>query len=55
VHQALAGGMRTAERLLKIGLIRSAALNLRGEIRIAGELPDARLASSVHERGLVHA
>jgi ApbE superfamily uncharacterized protein (UPF0280 family) len=55
VHQALAGGMRTAERLLKIGLIRSAALNLRGEIRIAGELPDAKLASSVHERGLVHA
>lgn len=56
VHHALAAGMRTAERLLRIGLIRSAALTLQGEISIAGELPDSKLISNrVHERGLVHA
>lgn len=55
VEQALAAGMRTAERLLKIGLIRSAALTLQGDILFVGELPDAKLTSSVHERGLVHA
>ncbi len=55
VHQALAAGIRTAECFLRIGLIRSAALTLQGAIRIVGELPDAKLTSSVHERGLVHA
>ncbi len=55
VHQALAAGMQTAERLLRIGLIRSAALTLQADIRVAGELPDANLTSSVRERGLVHA
>ncbi len=55
VHQALAAGIRTAECLLRIGLIRSAALALQREIRVVGELPDAKLTSSVHERGLVHA
>lgn len=54
VHEALASGMRTAECLVRIGLIRSAALTLQGEIRFAG-LPNAKLTSSVHERGLVHA
>lgn len=56
VHQALAAGMRTAERLLRIGLIRSAALTLLGKIRVVGELQDSKLAANcVHERGLVHA
>lgn len=55
VREALAAGMRTADRLRKIGLIRSAALTLQGEIRLAGELPYAQLTSSVQERNLVHA
>ena len=55
VHQALAAGFRAAEFLVRIGLIRSAALNLQGEIRVAGELRSSRLTSSAHERGLVHA
>lgn len=54
VYQALAAGIRTAERLRRIGLIRCAALTLRGDIRVVG-LRDAQLTSSVHERGLVHA
>lgn len=56
VHEALAAGMRTADRLRKIGLIRSAALTLQGDIRVAGELLDSNLiANCVHERNLVHA
>ena len=55
VHEALESGMRTAERLRKIGLIRSAALTLQGEICVAGELPYAKLTSTVHERTLAHA
>jgi len=56
VHQALVAGMRTAERLFRIGLIRSAALTLQGDMRVAGELRDSKLiANCVHERGLVHA
>ena len=55
VHQALAAGMRAAECLARIGLIRSAALNLQGEIRVAGELRSSKLTSSAHEGGLVHA
>jgi hypothetical protein len=54
VNQALSSGVETAERLLKIGLIRSAALNLRRETRVvakAGELT----SMSVLERNLVHA
>ena len=55
VHEALASGLRTAECLVRIGLIRSTALTLQGEICVAGELCGAKLMSSVHERGLVHA
>jgi ApbE superfamily uncharacterized protein (UPF0280 family) len=54
VNQALSSGVETAERLLKIGLIRSVALNLRRETRVvakAGELTSI----SVLERNLVHA
>lgn len=54
VNQALSSGVQTAERLLKIGLIRSAALNLRGETRVVCKA--AELTSiSVLERNLVHA
>jgi hypothetical protein len=56
VHEALAAGMRSAELLVRIGLIRSAALTLQGGIRLAGKLPNSKLiANCVHERGLVHA
>ena len=56
VHQALDAGMRTAERLFRIGLARSAALTLQADIRVAGELRDSKLiANCAHERGLVHA
>jgi uncharacterized protein len=54
VNQALLAGCETAERLRNIGLIRSAALNLRGETRVVGSI--AQLTPLVaHERGLVHA
>ena len=54
VNEALAAGVATAKRLRKIGLIRSAALNLQGEIRLIGALADLT-SSVVDERGLVHA
>jgi uncharacterized protein len=54
VNQALLAGCETVERLRNIGLIRSAALNLRGETRVVGSI--AQLTPLVaHERGLVHA
>jgi ApbE superfamily uncharacterized protein (UPF0280 family) len=54
MNQALLAGCETAERLRNIGLIRSAALNLREETRIVGSI--AQLTPLVvHERGLVHA
>ncbi len=56
VDQALTAGAQTADRLLRIGLIRSAALSLQGETRVVGVLGESRaIASPVHERGLVHA
>ncbi len=54
VREALSSGVRTAERLLKLGLIRSAALSLQGEVRLAGSIADLT-TQVVHERGLVHA
>jgi uncharacterized protein len=54
VNQALLAGVETAERLQRIGLIRSAALKLQGETRVVGSIPDLS-ASLVDERGLVHA
>jgi uncharacterized protein len=54
VGEALDRGMLCAERLLRIGLIRSAALNLQGETRVVGPMmKDLRTAR--HERTLVHA
>jgi hypothetical protein len=56
IDNALASGVRTAERLLKIGLIRAAALHLQGETRVVGAIGGSSLISTaLHERGLVHA
>lgn len=54
IDQALASGMNTAGRLLRIGLIRSAALNLQGETRVLGSCTGL-VSSAIHERNLVHA
>ena len=54
VNQALASGMNTAARLQRIGLIRSAALALQGEIRVMSSFSGS-ISSAVQERGLVHA
>ena len=56
VFEALSAGVRTAERLLKIGLIRAAALHLQAETRVVGAIAESRLTSiCAHERNLVHA
>jgi ApbE superfamily uncharacterized protein (UPF0280 family) len=56
VNRALEAGHRTAERLLRMGLIRSTALHLRGETRVVGVLAESRrMANAVQERGLAHA
>jgi ApbE superfamily uncharacterized protein (UPF0280 family) len=55
VDEALAAGVRAAELLLRLGLIRSAALNLQGETRVVGAMVESRRIASVQERGLVHA
>lgn len=53
---ALTEGARAAERLLRIGLIRSAALSLQGQTRVVGGVGESRsIAIPVRERGLVHA
>lgn len=54
VNQALASGLRIAERLRRTGLIRAAALNLCGETRLVG-VSEESLSPAVHERSLVHA
>jgi ApbE superfamily uncharacterized protein (UPF0280 family) len=56
VNCALTAGARAAERLLRIGLIQSAALSLQGQTRVVGEVGVSRLITiPVRERGLVHA
>jgi hypothetical protein len=56
VNRALSAGGCTAERLVKVGLIRAAALNLCGETRLVGVVEEEKLISSAsHEGGLVHA
>jgi ApbE superfamily uncharacterized protein (UPF0280 family) len=56
VSRALTAGAQTANLLLRMGLIRSAALHLQGETRVVGELGKSRIsATRAHERGLVHA
>ena len=56
VNRALEAGERTAERLLRMGLIRSTALSLQGETRVVGALSESRIiATPIHERRLAHA
>jgi uncharacterized protein len=56
VNDALRAGVETAARLSRMGLIRSAALSLRGEIRIVGLLEEARrIATPIREGSLAHA
>jgi len=56
VDQALAAGTRTAGRLVRMGLIRSAALCLRGQVRVVGEIGGPRvIADRVHDGSVVHA
>lgn len=56
IDDALTSGALTAERLLRIGLIRSAALHLQGETRVVGKLAESKLgSSSPQERMLVNA
>jgi uncharacterized protein len=56
VHQALEAGARTADRLLRIGLIRSSALSVQGETHVVGALGESPvIATPVRERWLVHA
>lgn len=56
VDRALAEGVRVAETLARMGLIRSAALRLQGESRVVGRPDESKLiATPVNERGLVNA
>ena len=56
VQHALKAGSRTAELLLRMGLIRSAALSLQGETRVVGDIGESQLiATPLGERGLAHA
>jgi len=56
VDQALTAGTRTAERLVRMGLIRSAALCLRGEVGVVGEVGEPKvIADRVWDGSVVHA
>ena len=56
ISQSLDSGVNTAEQLLRIGLIRAAALHLQGETRVVGVIAQSQaISTSVQERGLVHA
>ena len=56
IDGALSAGVRTADLLLRIGLIRSAALSLQQETRVVGAFGESRtIATPSSERGLVHA
>ena len=56
IHDALSAGVRVAESLRVANLIRAAALNLRGETRVAGgEHSSLSSNESSTERNLVHA
>ncbi len=55
-NQALAAGAQTARKLLRMGLIRAAALHLQGETRVVGNIMEPQtIAVRVPERGLAHA
>jgi ApbE superfamily uncharacterized protein (UPF0280 family) len=56
VEQALAAGARTAELLLRMGLIRAAAICLQGNTRVVGTVGGLKLVEGPeHERILLHA
>ena len=58
ICEALAAGVRTAESLREAGLIRAAALNLQGEVRVVGVAAESHvigISSSSLSRSLVHA
>jgi len=56
VSRALARGLTTAATLRSEGLIRAAALHLRGETRMVGSPPQLRSrGTTVNNRGLIHA
>jgi len=56
VNRALGCGVRCAEPLRKLGLIRAAALQLQGETRIVGDVHHQQFTlNASRERGLVHA
>lgn len=55
VDRALAQGVDTAKCLLKLGLIRAAALNLNGETRLVGVSHEKMISTANYERSLVHA
>lgn len=56
IGQALSAGVRQAKVLLRIGLIRSAALCLQGETRVVGKIGHAKMAANrIAEGSLVHA
>jgi ApbE superfamily uncharacterized protein (UPF0280 family) len=56
IHDALSAGVRVVESLRVANLIRAAALNLRGETRVAGgEYSSLSSNESSTERNLVHA
>jgi uncharacterized protein len=56
IRDALEAGIRVAESLCDSGLIRAAALNLQGEMRVIGAEGRSRVAGIfVHDGGLLHA
>jgi len=55
VDRALASGIATAKKLLRIGLIRSAALNLQGDTLVVGMQELQPVSPPAHERILLHA
>jgi ApbE superfamily uncharacterized protein (UPF0280 family) len=56
VDQALTAGTRTAERLVRMGLIRSTALNLREQVRVVGKMGEPKMiADRVRDGSVVHA
>lgn len=56
IDEALMAGVAVAEKLLRIGLIRGAALNLQGETRVVGGAgASSMISNGVEERNLVHA
>lgn len=55
VEEALARGARTAQVLLRLGLIRSVAMSLQGQTAVIGEIGKSMIIAKHVERGLVHA